>query len=37
LLEERFADQGMLGINGDAQIGADVVVDKGFVVVKKSA
>lgn len=35
LLEERFADEGMLGINGDAQIGADVVVDKGFVVVKK--
>lgn len=37
LLEERFADQGMLGINGDVQLGADVVVDKGFVVVKKSA
>lgn len=37
LLEERFADEGMLGINGDAQIGADVVVDKGFVVVKKPA
>ena len=37
LLEERFADQGMLGINGDAQIGADVVVDKGFVAVKKKS
>lgn len=37
LLEERFADQGMLGIAGDAQIGADVVADKGFVVVKKGA
>jgi len=37
LLEERFADQGMLGINGDVQLGADVVVDKGFVVVKKPA
>ena len=37
LLEERFADQGMLGINGDVQLGADVVVDKGFVVVKKKA
>lgn len=37
ILEERFADQGMLGINGDVQLGADVVVDKGFVVVKKGA
>lgn len=37
LLEERFADQGMLGINGDVQLGADVVVDKGFVAVKKTA
>lgn len=37
LLEERFADEGMLGINGDVQLGADVVADKGFVVVKKSA
>ena len=37
LLEERFADEGMLGINGDVQLGADVVVDKGFVAVKKPA
>ena len=37
ILEERFADQGMLGIAGDVMLGADVVVDKGFVVVKKSA
>ena len=37
ILEERFADQGMLGIAGDVQLGADVVVDKGFIVVKKSA
>lgn len=37
LLEERYADEGMLGINGDVMLGADVVVDKGFVVVKKPA
>lgn len=37
LLEERFADEGMIGINGDVQLGADVVVDKGFVAVKKKA
>lgn len=37
LLEERFADEGMLGVNGDVQLGADVVVDKGFVAVKKLA
>lgn len=37
LLEERYADEGMLGILGDVQLGADVVVDKGFVTVKKQA
>ena len=31
--EDRYVDELMLGIVGDAQLGGDVVVDKGFVLV----